>query len=327
MSAALASGAMSADAQSDLLHRALAASGDSRCWVLIDQSIRPLDDDQPLAQALVEAGAEIVRMRSPHPNFDSRFMPLLARLDSEIAAGSAALRASIEEAQAECEPEALMHGAGRRIGGWVQSGASTGAALANHISRQMLHRRRDGRLTLLRWTDPAVLWAMWSAMTPPQQSRLLGPISAYHLCDPQGSCFALLPSSSHASSRLEVAPTSGELAFTNDQWQQLDAIGPLNQAFLQLGLTKPSRALLEAARDSGMAAILRARALGFADEHDLAAFAWRAMSVHPHFDRHPLVAEHIAKRQAEDLFTALVDSLAESDWSHIAAQASQPESN
>ena len=67
-----------------------------------------------------------------------------------------------------------------------------------------------------------------------------------------------------------------------------------------------------------MAAVLRASTLGFAEAHDLAAFAWRAIAINPRFDAHPLVSERIAKRQADDLFTGLVDSLDERDWARIA---------
>lgn len=305
-----------AAAKSDSLHRALAESGDSRCWLVIDPTIRPLDANEPLAQALSEAGTEIVHACSPHPGVDASVMPCLAHLDSERPAGSAALRLSIEEALAELEPAALTRGAARRIGGWLQSSAS-GAVLAEHISRQMVQRRRDGRLTLLRWTDPAVLWAMWSTtLLKQQQSVLLGPISAFYLLDPAGNQFTL-----GASSVTGIR----EVAFTDEQWQQLDAIGPLNQALLQFGAAGLGGAAMTSARDTGMAAVLRARLLGFAEKGDLAAFAWRAMFVHPQFDDHPLVTEKMRERQPDDLFSGLVDCLDENQWALIAKGVREPE--
>lgn len=310
--------AAAAAAQSDLLHRALAASGDSRCWLLIDPTLRPLDGDEPLAQALSEAGAEIVLVRSPHPRIDDSVMPVLAQLDSARAAGSAALQRSIAEALAECEPEALRHGAARRIGGWLQSSVP-GVALAQHIGRQMVHQRQDGRTTLLRWIDPAVLWVIgtYAVLSKPQRDALLGPISAYYLLDPSGRAVRLGPSG-------DASADAGGRAFTELQWQQLDAIGPLNQALLRFDAATRAPELLNSARDAGMAAILRARSLGFADAQDLAAFAWRAMSVHPRFEAHPLIAEQLQNRQPGDLFTALVDALDASAWLRIAAEAWEP---
>jgi hypothetical protein len=311
--------ATAADAQSDLLHRALAASGDSCCWLLVDPTVRPLDDDEPLLRALSEAGAEIVPVRSPNSRIDNSVLPILARLDSARSAGSAALRLSISEALAECEPEALRRGAARRIGGWLQCSAS-GAALAHHIGQQMVCRRQDGRLTLLRWTDPAVLWVIWSSalLTQQQQAELLGPISAYHLLDAGGRCTTLDQIGASRSSAVDEASEASRYAFTARQWAQLDAIGSLNRALLRFDAARLDAASLNEARDNGMAAILRARSLGFADAQDLATFAWHAMSVHPRFDAHPVVAERLQKRQADDLFTALVDPLDVRTWSCIA---------
>lgn len=321
MSGQRSSHATTADAQSDLLHRALAASGDSHCWLLIDPTVRALDDEEPLAQALSEAGAEIVAVRAPSARIDQRVMPILARIDSARSAGSAAIQLSIAEALSECASESLTRGAGRRIGGWLQSGIS-GVALAHHVGWQMVHSRQGGRRTLLRWTDPAVLWVLgtFAMLTTQQRDALHGPISVYYLLDPTGRLTKLTPSggSSPQSAETEAFSNASPLAFTERQWQQLDAIGPLNQALLRFDAARLEPESLNAARDTGMVAISRARSLGFSDAQDLAAFAWRAMSVHPRFEAHPLVDEQLQKREAGDLFTALVDPLDADAWLRIA---------
>ena len=302
---------------SDTLHRALAASGDVHCWLLIDPAVRPLDDDQPLARALAAAGAQVRQLPSPHRDIDHRVMPCIALLDSAHPGGSAVLRLSIEEAVSESETDALNLGAGRRIGGWLQANASP-AALAHHLARSLLHRRPGGRTTLLRWTDPAVLWAAWPLLNSEQQATLLGPISCYHLLDP-GARLLMLEAPERRFA--DAAPIVPGLAITQAQWDLLDAVGPLNGALRLPGAADLAAVPLRRARDVGLAAILRARGLGFTDARDLTAFAWRAITVHERFDAHPLVAERLAQHRADDCFTALVDDLGNAEWSRIARES------
>jgi hypothetical protein len=186
----------------------------------------------------------------------------------------------------------------------------------------MVHSRQGGRRTLLRWTDPAVLWVLgtFAMLTTQQRDALHGPIFAYYLLDPTGRLTKLTPSGAESlrSAETEAARNASALAFTEPQWQQLEAIGPLNQALLRFDAPRLDPESLNAARDAGMSAISRARSLGFADAQDLAAFAWRAMSVHPQFEAHPLIDEHLRKREPGDLFTALVDPLDADAWLRIA---------
>lgn len=298
-----------ADSLSDDLHRSL-ASGNGRCWLVIDPVPRPLVDTQPFDAAILDR--KPIRAPSPAPDVDTRHMPLLVELDSAQAADSGILRQAIEEALAECGAEPLAQGAGRRICGWLESSAD-GGTLARHLADRFILRPADDRPRKLRWFDPAVLWAMWPLLEPAQRKTLLGPIDAWWLLDPAGRWLTLrAQSAGKASAKLNVDA---------DQLAELGRIGALNRALREWGAADALPDALINARVVATAALRRAAGLGFGDADDLAAFALRALTVDPRFDAHALVRERLAMRQDGDYFTGLVDDLKPEDWLRIRAEA------
>jgi hypothetical protein len=300
------------DILSDALHRAL-ATGDGRCWLLIDPARRPLRDEREFDAALL--ARSLFQAPSPTGDPDPRLMPLLVDLDSARAADSDIIRMAIAEALEECSVESLVHGAGRRICGWLESKAN-GPSIARHISRQLIQRRPSGTRTLLRWTDPAVLWALWPLLEPAQRKTLLGPIDTCWLLDPGARWLPLRPPADGAA--------TNALNLSVEQWAETDAIRPLNLALRDWGAATATPDALVAARQHAAGALRRARALGFSDPQDLAAFAGYALAVHPRFDQHPLVRECLAKRVEDDYFTALVDDLKPEDWQRIRTESDAP---
>jgi hypothetical protein len=292
------------DALNDHLQRQLAASGGM--WLLFDPILRPLEEDAPLAIDLGE------RERMSLPKLPGRpaaqpVMPWLAYVDSAIPRDSFLLRQSIADAIEELDPVRLNRGAGRRISGWLES-AEDARAVAWHLSRTYIHDRQPGGRVLLRWTDPAVLWALWPILRADQQNSLLGPITVYRLLDPAGQWVELRPN--------PEAATPERLHITPEQWPTIEDITPFNAALraTDILLLRPA---LAARRDDTLAALARARHLGFEDRNDCTAFARCALTVHRAFDSHPQVAERLARRRPDDYFTALIDDLTPEHWAHI----------
>lgn len=294
---------------SDQLHREL-ASRQSRCWLLLDPVLRPVLDESPLGLAL--AGRTFIRLPSAS-ELEPSLMPLLVEFAPAKAGDHELIWLSLHEALEELAPEALAQGGGRRICGWLESNAD-GKSLARHIAKQMIQAHGTAR-RLLRWYDPAVLWALWPLLKPDQKTTLLGPITSFRLIDPTGHWVNL------TSPRL----TDGSgLDLTYEQWQRIDCIAALNGALREFELMSLSSEQIGSMRDNAMAALLRARQLGFADNKDLRAFARFALNVHPAFDAHPLVTERLAKRESDDYFTALVDDLTTEQWVRIQHDCAQP---
>jgi len=285
---------------SDRLHRAAHAQGDGLLWLAVDAAApesEPLPDS---LQGLLD-GDEVRTVRLRHPGVDPSFEPQWVVLDTRTARGSLALQDSIERAIAELAVAELKQGKGRRIGGWLAVDADVGSA-TRHWARQMIQRRPSGGATLLRLHDPAVLWALWSMLSTEDRSGLLGPVSAWWLLDPQGGLASFTSSSDGIRSTWDVR-----------SWDDIDLIAPLNAALRDSERLLP----LEEARNAAFNAMRRARQLGFGHVHDLSAFAIHAMTVHPMFDRHPVIVQVLQSRQADDRYTALIEAVDEAAWERV----------
>lgn len=290
---------------SNTLHRLLSASS-GKVWLLIDPILRPLQPEQEFDAELLDRGPK--QVPSPSKDPDPRLMPQLVALDSNQASDSVLIRKSFNEALIECTPESIAQGVGRRICGWLESSSDVNE-LARHFARHLVQRRPTGGRVLLRWNDPAVLWALWPLLNPVQRKTLLGPIDVFHLIDPVGRLLTL-----QSPTDCEAAPGLGLSA---SQWADADAIRSLNKALHEWGTASTTSDQLAAARQAVMAALRRARALGFDDADDLATFGIRALTVHADFDRHQTIGDRLAKRESGDYFTSLVDDLTPEDWQRI----------
>lgn len=296
--------------RSDQLHRELTSSQEY-CWLLLDPVLRPILDDSPLG--LLLADRPLVRIPSAGEP-DPSLMPLLFAFDPTRASDHDLIWQSLREAVEELEPETLAQGGGRRICGWLESDAD-GKTIARHIATQMIQSHGEARRLLLRWYDPAVLWAIWPLLQRSQQATLLGPIASFRILDPAGHWAKLTPPQLAASQALDLTP---------DQWLGIECIAALNGVMREFDLMPLSGERVNAMRDNAMAALGRARRLGFVDSQDQRAFAHLALTVHADFDAHPLVAERLAKRAKDDYFSALVDDLSADHWAQIRHDNANP---
>jgi hypothetical protein len=276
-------------------------------WLAVDASNA---NALPLPDALEEAlsGSAVVPVPLSHKNLDAAWRPRWLRLDTGTSTGSLLLHDSIEQSLSELRIDSLRCGQGRRIAGWIQLDAVDPRLAAAHVAREMIRTGPESGQRLLRLHDPAVLWALWPLLEDGRRRRLLGPIGSWTLLDPVGR-IAQLSSTSEESPR----------AWDRELWADVDAITPANAAFRALAMSASAADIdIDRARSVAMAALRRARQLGFRDSRDLAAFARHALSVCPIFDSHPLVARALEKRTAEDHYLELVDVLTEADWAEIA---------
>jgi hypothetical protein len=98
----------------------------------------------------------------------------------------------------------------------------------------------------------------------------------------------------------------------------------LNAALRQWGgLHYPDQ--LRFARSTALAAIQRAKKLGFNDAGDLGFYGLCSLDVHARFDFHALVVARLRTRKPDDYFGNLVADLEAKDWQRIAKEAPPPE--
>lgn len=283
-------------------------AGKQLCLAL-DYSHRALSDDELLLDEAAKLKGFVVPLK--HRSLNPAMRPYWLPLSSENAAH---LLPSIEQALQEASPDLIAEGCGRRVAGWLEmTGDAQQAAL--HISQQMIRSSLLGGEHLLRLHDPAVLWALWPLLNHEQQKYLLGPVASWSLIAPNGQLMAL-----------QIKPDTGNNKGTphvwgRQLWHDIALIAPFNQALLAYLAQNADLqiAQLDHLHELGFAAIKRARLLGFSDDADLALFAQHAFTIHPFFDRHPLLQKCLAARQADSYYGGLVADLSDSDWQNIAA--------
>ena len=307
------------DPLSDALHREFARSEPPAAtfWLLLDPSPLGMQQpDDPGLGALLNDDA-LARVEPSRALIPVEMSPALLPLDPGPAAGSNRIRLSLSLALDELPSSRLAQGAGRVVAAWLEVEGSVdaaAAALQRHLARVMFARRGADRVEWLRWYDPAVLWLLWPHLDARQQELLLGPIRRYWLLTPSATWACLLKAGVQPAS--DPAPAS--LEFTPEQWSVIDGIGPLNQALVQIQSSELDIATCTNAASVGMSALARAQKAGFTDPADLARYAQKAMSCHPGFDRHALVAERLQQRSAGQFFTSVVDDITDPQWDEIA---------
>ncbi|GAA5784368.1 DUF4123 domain-containing protein [Chitiniphilus shinanonensis] len=278
-----------------------------RAWLLLDPALRPPADGDALAGLLHACPWLAV----PLPQVDPALHPLLVEFDLGQPEHLDWLQRSVEEAVTEAKPAQLAQGGGRRIGGWL-SGHTTLEILARHLAGVCVQSRPDGRRTLLRWYDPAVLGAVPTLFEAHQQSVLLGPVQHWLYLEGAMQLAQFTHPGRATGQALRLSPA---------QWRDLDLLGAAHLALLALQQRDALPAPYATARTMALIALRRAQALGFADLQDLSLFATHALSVHPQFDHHPTVQACLARRQPGDYYGGLIADLNESDWQRIAAQS------
>ncbi|MEO2217993.1 DUF4123 domain-containing protein [Chromobacterium vaccinii] len=284
----------------------------SPLYLAVDATHRePSNDELEFAQQVASQGL-VVPLK--HPEVDPAKQPYWASIASSPPT---LLARSVELALAETMPDALAQGHGRRVAGWLELEAPAKQAAA-HIGRQMIRRDAAGETLLLRLHDPSVLWALWPILSPLQQRWLFRGIRRWWLLNPAGELACLEPPRAAQSGPAEAAAIWSE-----EQWQRIADIGAFNRSLLDWAQLRPlpDGEDLLAARTEAFAALRQARVLGFVDEQDLALFSLHALSVHPRFYRHPTMQARLARRQADDFYSGLVDGLSEIDWQSIAAES------
>ena len=293
---------------SDALHRAFADAG-AICVLVIDPSTRAWDAAHVLQDALRHLPAERSRtLASPHPGLDASYLPRMYELDPASSQDSAAIHASIVQADAELED--LSRGGGRSVCMWLSIARPLEARshmqeLAAAFAAQLVHRRPGAGLELLRWYDPAVLWLLWPRLSTEQRAGSFVGVHGAYLLDPDGHL-----------GQIGAGPgATGTLRLGAEQWIDIDLISAVNVALQDLESQEVQRAKLGPA---ALPALRRAHNLGFTDKADLAAFAMHAMTVSPEFDRHAIVRSRLVARQPGEYYTALVDDLTPETWQAIA---------
>lgn len=303
------------------LHQWLSVHAQGQCHLLFDPQLRPLEHGTPLGQALSSVQPLAVRygVRMPPQSVPTDKCPWLTPLYTHQAAASQTVTESLRESLTELAPERVQRGLGRRIGGWLVSSAPT-EAIANHLAEAMVQTTPNGQRMWLRIHDPAVLWPLFGLLTTEQRASVLGPVRTWWLLDPAGHPVQLDHPQPQA---LHEPPKS--LRLTAEQWADVMRLNSFNVAINEWVSgqdAKPAPALVAQNASVALLALRRAGASGLNDTEDLTRFALHAMTMHPEFDRHPLVQAVLGRCNAglgndAEHYSAASEDLSDADWSRI----------
>ncbi|HIY70593.1 MAG TPA: DUF4123 domain-containing protein [Candidatus Luteimonas excrementigallinarum] len=303
-----------ATALSEALVRHARRYKEGHCYLMLDPVLRNgLDALQAVMKAYGDgAGLDVCSIRVALPrDYARKRWPLLVRLPAlSTYLGSELSRRAMQMAVDDWRVDSLREGSGHRVGAWLFSRHDL-PRVAGRLGRWAVHRRQDGRRTLIRFWDPAVMDQLWAISTMAQRSSFLGPVSSWAWLD-RWSALATQSSSKTTSPE----PPS---AYTSEQWARLDHIGPINRLWVKahaegIALTREHIVSVEHA-------LQRADAAGINDPDDLLHYAWRAVSVASDFDSHPTIRALLAAREPDQAFSYVVSDLDKEDWRRIAEES------
>jgi Domain of unknown function (DUF4123) len=300
---------------SDVLHRQFDARGDCPYYLWIDPSLLHLRNESALWQLLEDRKA--IGVPSYHAQLDARLCPQLYALDTALAQDSAIVQTSLVEAFNEMQAEPLSHGYGRAICGWLQTDEAP-EALARRIGHAMIQTNARGQKVLIRYYDPAVIWALLPHLEEAQRSTLIGEGSDWYALDPTRNLMHLQAPKSAAQA---TATASNWL--TSKQWPIVEQTSPLHTALNAWGLDPLTPEALYAARTTAQDALARAAALRITEPQDLAAFALHALQLHPHFDQHPTMQTLLKQCTEGRHYSALADELTADQVQRIKADMNE----
>ena len=293
----------------------------AKCLLMIDPALRDATDDSEFEQCLqawrktVDYKFPLVRIRWEHPNLMPEHRPYLMILDPSREADTRLLTASVQLALDDWALDSLSQRQGHRICGWIMTEQHP-MLYFGHLAVRRLppDAPNAGKQTLLRFYDPSVMPHLWRISDATQHQNLLGPVDTWLMLDRK-----LQLTSYHAPDKGEqyLATTFPHLNYRPEQWSALNNIGALNQAIVQWQISHAGQPPTATQIDAAALALMRARRYGIDEEEDLKTFAWHALTVHVHFDQHPLIKQAIARLPREEYYAAAVADLSEQEWRQV----------
>lgn len=260
-------------------------------WVLLDPTFCAAGTDA-LTNQWIALAHQCHQPSIPGYEMTSRNCPLWLGADLETESGRALIEQTLEHALRELLPSQLIGGLGRRVCAWVL--ARDGAVAASRMSRMLVQSRGDGHRALLRFYDPAVLWALWSSLSLPQRQAWMASADAWWLLKPNAELMAL-HTQLDAARRIEFDDAHADrkgwttLRLQPSQWRAIDVMSSFNAAMREWLMQVEDAELtgrgryaamstadfrLEERRDRALGAIEAARQQGI---HDADALISRAL--------------------------------------------------
>lgn len=283
----------------------------SRCIIILDPFISPLEDD---ILKFFQKPDQIAQVKIMHPSILACQRPVLVELNLNNPFEYDILRYTIDKSLLELSPNILTKNNKRHYSGWVFTHATT-KQIAQNFALLSLQKAIDGTL-LLRFYDPAVFPQLLSILDPIQQKILLSYIELWTLLDGNGDLYC------HINTQNKSSVYSCQLGITQQLEDQLYCIGINNQALKAYRKNNLTLKINECETlHHIMPCLLRIISLGFKDNALLVEWAKIAINNDKNFDLHPQIQNKLKMIKTRYEFTSLLDLLKHTDWqSKISAE-------
>jgi hypothetical protein len=276
----------------------------SRCIVILDPFISPLEDD---ILKYFQNPDQIAQVKILHPAVLASQRPVLLELNLNNAFERDILRYTIDQSLLELSPKTLSKSGKRHYSGWIFT-QETAKKIAQGFALLALQKVTHGTI-LFRFYDPAVFPQLLTLLNPEQQAKVLGDIELWTLLDGNGDFYC------HNNTQ-NKSPTWSRQLWINQQLEdQLYCIGINNQAIKAYRKNNPTKKIDECKTlHHIMPCLLRLISQGFKDNALLVPWAEIAINNDKDFDLHPQIQKKLKTFKTRYDFAPLLDILKRADW-------------
>ena len=294
-----------ADALSEQLHALARRVGSRHCCLLMQKREVATALDEKMDLARQAAGIEAIPVRlAPLPE---SVWPFLLRLDLGRGADAALSARAMEQAWLDVQPETLREGLGHRACAWIFSDTDTASLARGIASCALLRRPGSRRRKWLRYYDPLVADLYWPLLSSGQRRSMLLGARAWAYVDRWGDLRDVSVEPAH--------DTEGASPLKAEQWDRLQHVGALNQAWLRGRREKHTMAQGDLQRS--LDALSGLKAYRISERADVDLFAWHSLRYGSDFHLDARMQRILQEANEDEGYAYLVQALTDRDWKDI----------
>lgn len=294
-----------ADALSEQLHALARRVGSPRCYLLMQKREVATTLDERLDLARQAAGIEAIPVRlAPLPE---SVWPSLLRLDLGRGADAALSARAMEQAWLDVQPKTLREGLGHRACAWIFSDTDPASLARSIASSALLRRPGSRRRKWVRYYDPLVADLYWPLLSSGQRRSMLLGVRAWAYVDRWGDLRDVSVEPAH--------DTEGASPLNVEQWDRLQHVGALNQAWHRGRREKHTMAQGDLQRS--LDALSGLKAYRIRERADVDLFAWHSLRYGSDLHLDVRMQRILREANENEGYAYLVQALTDQDWKDI----------
>ncbi|GKX61860.1 hypothetical protein SOASR032_04290 [Pragia fontium] len=282
----------------------------NQCYLLLDPFLRNFIDDDFIYERIENKA--ITDVLIPHASVDKTRVPFIISLDLNKPEDNELLFHSVYESLFETHPKRIAMGEGRRFCGWLSASTATKLTdLSLYMGRVAIQRLSEDKTILLRLYDPAVMIQLWFLLSEVQRRILFGLVDDWSIITGEGELYTFPASEATLFG-------AHSLGLSPDQYKKISWIGAINRGlcfYRQLD-NRPWISDLQVQKIL-FPLFERTQHYSFNSYDDINDLAIKALTVHPYFDKHPLLALRVTGMPSPVRYRDLIHGITQPEWTMI----------